>query len=66
MVDMTQDETSLKKAKEILQNHNSLEASLAEARRYAGLGIDALKTLPAHPLRQSLEDLIVFSVERKY
>lgn len=66
MVDLTQDDHSLQQAVEILQKHQTLETSLKEASRYAQKGIDSLKTLPQHPLRKNLEDLIVFAVERGY
>jgi octaprenyl-diphosphate synthase len=50
----------------LLKKRGALNASLAEARRYAAKGIEALAAVPESPLRQRLEDLIVFAVERDY
>ncbi len=61
-----QKDTDFSEALALLRKYNTLEASLTEARRYAELGIKALTGLPNHPLRQHLQDLIIFAVERDY
>jgi octaprenyl-diphosphate synthase len=66
LADPAQKDGDLQEALAILKKHNTLETSLSEARKYAGLGIKALESLPNHPLRQHLTDLIVFAVERDY
>ncbi len=64
--DLDQTDKDFKEAVALLDKHNTLQDSLAEARRYAGQGIKALSVVPEHPLRQNLEDLMVFAVERDY
>ncbi len=66
LADLEQTEGDLQEAVAILKKHNTLEYSLTEARRYAALGRKALAALPDHPLRQQLDALIVFAVERDY
>jgi octaprenyl-diphosphate synthase len=66
MRDLEQNNGDFKEAQTFLHKHKALDASLAEARRYADLGIKALAGVPAHPLRQHLQDLIIFAVERDY
>jgi octaprenyl-diphosphate synthase len=66
LAELQQKDGDLQEALATLKKHNALESALAEARKYAALGIKALSALPDHPLRQHLTDLIVFAVERDY
>ncbi|MBI3441830.1 MAG: polyprenyl synthetase family protein [Proteobacteria bacterium] len=66
MADLQQQDGDFLEALSILKRHNALEHSLGEARKYCALGIKSLAELPDHPLRQYLQDLIVFAVERDY
>ena len=63
---LEQSDKDFKEAVALLQKHNTLADSLDEARRYAEQGIKALSVVPGSPLRQHLEDLMVFAVERDY
>jgi octaprenyl-diphosphate synthase len=64
--DLHQKEGDLQEATSLLLKHKVLEASLADARHYAAFGIEALQSLPDSGLRQHLQDLIIFAVEREY
>jgi len=64
--DLDQSDKDFKEAVALLHKHDVLKDSLDEARRYAGQGIRALSVVPDSPLRQSLEELMVFAVERDY
>jgi len=66
LADLRQKDGDLQEAFSLLKRHGALESSLAEARRYSDLGIKSLAALPDHPLRQHLQELIVFAVERDY
>ncbi|PKP68936.1 MAG: polyprenyl synthetase family protein [Alphaproteobacteria bacterium HGW-Alphaproteobacteria-4] len=48
----------------IMSRHGTLEATRAEARRWAGHAREALAALPAHPLREMLSDLTDYVVAR--
>ena len=64
--DLEQSDKDFREACALLNKHGTLNDSLVEARRYAELGIKALSAVPDHPLRQHLEDLMIFAVERDY
>lgn len=64
--DLEQTDRDLKDAVTLMVKHNTLDGSLAEARQYAEKGIRALAIVPAGPLRQYLEQLIAFAVDRDY
>lgn len=64
--DLDQSDKDFGEAVALLQKQGALNDSLTEARRYAELGVKALSAMPSHPLRQNLEDLIAFAVERDY
>lgn len=66
MADLQQNEGDLQQALAILKKHDALESALEEGRKYADMGIKALASLPDNDLRQQLQDLIVFAIERDY
>ena len=64
--DLDQSGKDFKEALALLHKHDTLNDSLKEARKYAEQGIQALAAVPKHPLREHLNDLIIFAVERDY
>lgn len=64
--DLDQTDKDFTEALSMLDKHGAIEASLAEARKYAEKGIQSLAAMPKHPLRESLKSLIDFAVERDY
>ena len=64
--DLDQSDKDFKEALGLLHKHDTLNDSLAEARRYAEQGIQALAAVPKHPLCEHLKDLIIFAVDRDY
>lgn len=66
LTDLKQGEGDFDEAVTILRRHKAFDESIADARRYAELGIKALSAVPAGEIRDLLEELIVFAVERDY
>lgn len=66
MADLDQKEGDLEEAKTIMARHNALELALDHARSIAKQGKDCLKSLPDHPIKHNLAELIDFAVERQY
>lgn len=62
----TQEESDLAHAIHLIRQTDAAEASLAEARAYAGLAKTALVSLPENPYRDILADLADFCVSRGY
>jgi octaprenyl-diphosphate synthase len=50
----------------LIRATGAAEATVQEAEAYAGLAKGALRTLPASPYRDALEDLADFCVSRAY
>lgn len=66
MADLQQNDDDFQQALVILRKRNTLESALADGRKYADMGIRSLAALPDCPLRQHLQELIVFAIERDY
>lgn len=66
MCDLDQKDGDLATAQDLIRRHGTLDLSLAQARGFAAQGRQCLESLPAHPLRQDLAELIDFAVERDY
>lgn len=66
LAESAQNEGDFKTALALLQKHRALEQSMEAAREYCARGRQALASLPAHPLRRHLDDLIIFAAERDY
>lgn len=64
--DLEQVPDDLPRARAILQGHDVLERSLAQAQSYAARAQESLSFLPESPIRQDLLDLADFAVERGY
>lgn len=63
---LTRRESDLAHAVHLLRATGAAEATIQEAEAYAGLAKSALRTLPASPYRDALEDLAAFCVSRAY
>jgi len=59
-----QTDADLDEALRLLEEHGTLEATRAAALDWAAKARDALTTLPAHPIRDALDDLAIYVVER--
>jgi octaprenyl-diphosphate synthase len=66
MADLDQKDGDFEQAVVLMRKHGALEASLEDARVYAGKGREALSSLPDNEVRRELEGLISFAVEREY
>jgi octaprenyl-diphosphate synthase len=64
--DMDQRDDDLEHALALIARHDAIGRTIARARRFALSAIEALNTLPAHPLRLMLEDVALFTVERRH
>ena len=62
----TQEDSDLAHAVHLIRATGAAEATVTEAEAYAGLAKGALRTLPASPYRDALEDLADFCVSRAY
>jgi octaprenyl-diphosphate synthase len=58
------DEAALKKAMELLSQHNAIADTVARAKHYGEIARDALAPLPASDLKQALLDVVEFCVSR--
>ena len=58
------DEVALKRAMELLANHNAIADTVARAKHYGEIARDALAPLPANDLKQALLDVVDFCVSR--
>lgn len=61
-----QNDGDLQKAQEILARHNALAEGLALAHGFAEKARLALSEAPDSPLRATLDDLVLFTIERDY
>ncbi len=59
-----QDEGDLDRALGLLRKHAALEATRADALKWAGVAREALAPLPDHPIREMLSDLADYVVAR--
>jgi len=62
----TQEDSDLAHAVHLIRATGAAEATVQEAEAYAALAKGALRTLPASPYRDALEDLADFCVSRAY
>ncbi|MCA8902352.1 MAG: polyprenyl synthetase family protein [Hyphomonas sp.] len=62
----SQQESDLAHAVHLIRATGAAEATVQEAEAYAALAKGALRTLPASPYREALEDLADFCVSRAY
>ena len=63
---LDQQEGDFQKAVSILEKYNTLKDSIADAEKYALLGMQTLQALPDNELRECLSELIVFAAKRSY
>ena len=56
----------LDRALALMARHATLDRSVDRARAYSTKAIAALETLPPHPLRDTLADIVRFNIERDY
>ncbi|MGZ9097217.1 MAG: polyprenyl synthetase family protein [Micavibrio sp.] len=66
MGELQQTDSDLATAKTILTHHKACDAGLAMARDYAAQALQALHTTPSGELRDTLESVLKFSVERDH
>ena len=59
-----QEDGDLAHALELMRRHGSLDATEAEARRWADRAVDAMREMPEHPLRAPLISLADYVVRR--
>lgn len=64
--DRQQEEEDLQAAQEIITKHDTITKSLDLARQYGAKAITSLQILPETPQRQTLEDLVSFTINREY
>ncbi len=57
-------DTDLHNAQRILEAHNAFDYALNKARTHAHTARNALLCLPAHPIRDALDDAIAFTLHR--
>lgn len=65
ITNQSQNEKDLSQAQAILNRHNAIERSLDLARTYGTKASAALTQTPQHPLRNILDQLISYTIERK-
>jgi len=63
-LDQTPDD--LDRALTLMTRHRTLDRSVDRARHYSDKAIASLDTLPGHPLRDILADVVRFDIERNY
>lgn len=61
-----QHEGDLHRAIELMVHYGALEETVARARRYGDAALAALETLPPHPLRTALNDVVEFCIDRDF
>ena len=66
MGEQNQTPDDLATAMTLLTRHDAFHKGLAMARDYAALAEEALMTAPSSPLRESLQDILRFSLERDH
>ncbi|MCH8205756.1 MAG: polyprenyl synthetase family protein [Chloroflexi bacterium] len=59
------DPVHLERAVDLVQNSSGIKESYACAEEYCGRALDALKSLPSNPSRDSLEELIRYVLDRR-
>jgi octaprenyl-diphosphate synthase len=64
--DLEQQDGDLDRAIKLMDKHGSLAATVARARHYGEIARDALGIFPDSPVKQALNDVIDFCVERAY
>ena len=64
--DKDQDDRDFPHALELMEKHNSLGKSLDMAKSYVNGAINDLRRVPKHPLRDILEDIAEFTINRHY
>lgn len=66
IADKNQTDEDLETAQQIIEKHDTITKSMDMARAYGAKAIQALQTLPETELRQTLESLVSFTINREY
>lgn len=63
---LEQNDSDLVEAQKLIRSHGALDDTIARARHYAAVAKDALAIFPNDPIKDALEEVIDFCVERAY